>query len=383
MAKSARTLSVGFPRMHKEAGERRDFLPELLEHLAERGCEVFIETGLGSGIHLDDDDYTSRSPRIHAVDGAEAYRQDVVLVLRAPELDQLEQLKPGATLLSMLHFPTRPRRISRLLGLGVNAIGLDSIVDDDGRRLVENMRAVAWNGVDAGFSAFEQAAGERLRDPRPLVATVMGIGQVGKHAVEAATKYGSLERARALAKAGAGGVQVTVLGRRLTGNPTYMLECLRRTDVLIDATQRSDPSGPLIPNHWIGELPRHAVVVDLVVDPYILSVEPTTVRSLEGVPQGSLDQYLFLPDDPAWDRTVPASVPSTHRRTTASCYSWPGVHPEDCMAHYGKQLTPLLDTLLKRGGIQGLRADGDYHERALTRASLSAWAHHAATEERE
>jgi alanine dehydrogenase len=382
MANSSRPLTFGLPRMHKEEGERRDFLPELVEHLAEHGCEVFVETGIGSGMGLADSDYTSRSARVHAVDNAEAFRQDVVLALRSPELDEFQKLVAGATLISMLHFPTRPRRIRRLLGLGVDAIGLDSIVDDDGRRLVENMRAVAWNGVEAGFTALEQTAPERLRAKQPLRATVMGSGLVGKHAIEAATKYGSLERARALATAGAGGVEVTVLGRQLTADAGYMHERLRQTDVLIDATQRSNPSLPLLPNAWIGELPTHATVVDLVVDPYILEVEPRTVRSLEGIPRGTLDKFIFMPDDPAWDDTVPPSIASAHRRATATCYSWPGVHAKDCMMHYGAQLLPLLDALIRRRDGKSRVADAAL-ERALTRASLPAWAHNSATDEHD
>jgi len=384
MEDTARRLTFGFPRMHKEPAERRDFLPDLVEHLVMRGCEVFVESGIGSSMGLRDEDYARRSAHVHVVDNAEAFRQDIVLVLRCPELDEFQKLRPGATLVSMLHFPTRPRRVRRLLAHGARAIGLDSITDDEGRRLVENMRAVAWNGVEAGFSALARTAPDlHHAGSRTIRATVMGVGQVGKHAVEAATKYGSLERARALAQAGAPGVEVTVLGRALTADETYMRARLRQTDVLIDATQRADASRPLVPNAWIGELPPHAVLVDLVVDPYILSVEPPTVRSLEGIPQGSLDQFVFMPDDPAWDRTVPTTVPSSHRRATATCYSWPGVHPRACMEHYGRQLRPLLDVLVQRGGAVELRGYGDYLERALSRASLTAWAHTAATEERD
>lgn len=382
MAKTQPTLTFGFPRMHKEAAERRDFLPDLVEHIASRGCDVFVESGIGSGMSLSDDDYTGRSTRVHVVDNLEAFQQDVVLVLRCPELDELTKLERGATLISMLHFPTRPRRVKRLLELGLHAISLDSIADDDGRRLVENMRAVAWNGVEAGFDALARTAPDLLSGSRVVRVAVMGIGQVGKHAVEAATKYGDRRRAEQLMAAGAAGVEVVVLARQLTGDERYMRARLREIDLLVDATQRADPTAPLIPNAWLSELPAHAVIVDLVVDPYVLNVQPQTVRSIEGIPQGDLEQYIFMPDDPRWDRNVPTSVASKHRRATATCYSWPGVHPEDCMAHYGKQLAPLLDIVIRRGG-GALRADEGVLERALSRAALSAWAHTAAEAERE
>lgn len=367
-------LTFGLPRMHKEAGERRDFLPELAAEVAKLGVEVYVERGIGSGMGLTDADYEAVSPRVHVVDHAEAYRQDVVLVLRCPELDELTKLKRGATLISMIHFPTRPKRIKRLLELGLHAVSLDSIADDDGKRLVENMRAVAWNGVEAGFAALAKNFPEFDDEARgPIRVTVMGAGLVGKHAVESATKYGDRERATALDGKGLAGVEVTVLGRNLTGRWQYMRERFLQTDLLVDATQRSDPSKPLIPNEWLGWLPQHAVVCDLVVDPYVLDGQPPTVRSLEGIPRGNLDQYVFDPEDPKWNDTVPPSIDSRNRRTAVTCYSWPGVHPKECMALYGRQLGPMLETLFRKGGVEALDPGGDFFERALCRASVERW----------
>lgn len=367
-------LTFGLPRMHKEVGERRDFLPALVAGVAKLGVEVFVEQGIGSGMGLSDQDYAAVSPRVHVVSAKEAYQQDVVLVLRCPEPDELSRLKPGATLISMIHFPTRPKRIKRLLELGLEAVSLDSIADDDGKRLVENMRAVAWNGVEAGFAALAKNFPEFDDEARgPIRVTVMGAGLVGKHAVEAATKYGDRERATALDGKGLAGVEVSVLGRNLTGRWQYMRERFLHTDLLVDATQRSDPSRPLIPNEWLGWLPQHAVVCDLVVDPYVLDGVPPTVRSLEGIPRGNLDQYTFWPEDPKWSETVPASVDSRNRRTVVTCYSWPGVHPKACMELYGRQLAPMLETLFRKGGVANLQPDGDFFERALCRASVHRW----------
>jgi alanine dehydrogenase len=257
----------------------------------------------------------------------------------------------------------------------LQAVSLDSIADDQGRRLVENCRAVAWNGLGAAFDALARTY-PPLAGPRsaPLRVTIMGAGAIGKHAVEAATKYGSVLRDDTYGRLGVPGVEVVTVGRNLSGDAAYMTERLRQTDVLVDATQRGDTSRPLVPNSWIGGMPEHAVICDLVVDPYLLEADPPTMRGIEGIPQGNLDRFVFDPGDPDWDATVPAQVRSDERRTVVSCYSWPGVHPDECMELYGIQLDPLLHTLVARGGIGGIRADGDFHERALHRASLRPWA---------
>jgi alanine dehydrogenase len=366
-------LTFGFPRMHKEPGERRDFRPELLAQIAATGCRVFAESGIGSGMGFTDDDYRRASLLVEVVDARTAYEQDVVVTLRAPD-DRLAWMAPGATLVSMLHFPTRPARIRRLAELGLEAISLDSIVDDDGRRLVENLRAVGWNGIEAAFDALACTYPELTDGSRePIRVTVMGAGAIAKHAIEGATKYGNLSRNEMFGEMNLPGVIVTVLGRNVTGSRGAMRAVLGSTDILVDATQRSDASHPIVPNGWIRHLPPHAVICDLVVDPYDLSAHPPTVRGIEGIPQGNLDQWTFGPDDPAWDRTVPVGVPSTERRTLVSCYSWPGIHPSACMRHYQGQLGPLLRTLIERGGVRGLRPDSGTMERALRRASLRSW----------
>ena len=365
-------LVFGFPRMHKEAGERRDFLPGLIGALTDLGVGVVVERGIGAGMGFGDEDYTSVSPLVRVGSEDEAFACDVVIVLRAP-IGRFEKLKPGATLLSMLHFPTRPARVRYLEEIGIGAISLDGIEDDVGRRLVVNGKAVAWNGLEAAFDELERRWSRLTRPDRdPVRVTILGAGEIGRHAVEAATKYGSLQRASRLGWIGCAGVEVTTVGRNVTSWREHVDVLLRRTDVLVDATQRHDVSEPVIRNAQIGLMPEYAVICDLAVDPYILDEDPRTVRGIEGIPQGDLDQYAFGADDPAWDE-LPQEISTANRRTVVSCYSWPGVHPRPCMELYCRQLEPLVHTLAELGGAAALRPDGPFHERALYRGSLRGW----------
>jgi len=366
-----RATTLGLPAMGQEPEERRDFLPSLASRAADLGIDVFVESGLGSRMGYSNHDYRDASKRVRIVDRDEAFAQDVVLILRSPD-DRFELMHPGATLVSMLHFPTRIQRYRRLKELGIEAVSLDLIVDDNHRRLVENMESVAWNGLEAAFEALARTyPGFKTHEREPVRVTIMGAGMVGKHAVEAATKYGRVDRARRMA--GFPGVEVTVVGRGLTSNEPYMRRRLGVTDLLVDAAYRSEASKPLIYNEWVGDLPQHAVICDLSVDPYLLEDSPPTVRGIEGIPQGSLGQYLFYPDDPNWRVTIPHGVPTLNRRTTVSCYSWPGIHPRACMQRYEEQLLPLLVRLFRTGGAGFSRPDGGYLERALHRASSAAW----------
>jgi len=151
------------------------------------------------------------------------------------------------------------------------------------------------------------------RERRPIQVTLLGAGSVGVHVVQAAIRYGDPDLWKSMAARGLPGVQVSVVDYDTTRYASYMREILAKTDLLVDATQRPDPSQPVIPNPWIAWLPEHAVLLDLSVDPYNCDATAPSVKGIEGIPQGNLDQYVFAPDDPAYD-AIPACF------STARCF---------------------------------------------------------------
>ena len=130
-----------------------------------------MESGIGSGMGRTDVDYSVLSPHVVVTDEVGAYRQDIVVVLRAPD-GKYDRLRRGAVLVSMLHFATRPARVRLLQEMGIDAVSLDLIRDDDGARLIENLRSVAWNGIGAAFAALERSWPE-LAGPRRSTVKVL------------------------------------------------------------------------------------------------------------------------------------------------------------------------------------------------------------------
>ncbi len=361
--------------MHAEPGEKRAFLPEFVGWLMRKHFQVFLEHGYGSGMGFSEADYLEQAPAARFVSWEQTYLQPYVLVLRYPGDQPVSWMHRNACLISMLHYPTRPERVQYLRALGLQAISLDSIKDDTGRRLVENLWAVAWNGAEVAFKVLREIyppPGFENPQRPPIQVMLLGAGAVGMHAVQSAIHYGNAVYRKRLAAAGVPGVQVTVLDYDLTHDERLMQELLKRTDLLIDATQRPDPSHAVILNDWIGFMPQHAVLLDLSVDPYAPDSDPPAMKAIEGIPHGNLSQYVFAPDDPAFD-LLPEGVKTVHRRHTVSCYSWPGIHPEVCMNIYGKQLQPLMRTLMDVGGVEKISPIGSFFERALSRALLSRW----------
>jgi alanine dehydrogenase len=344
-----------------------------------RGAEVVLEHDYGSGMGFAESEYQAAAPGCRFAPLEEIYQQDIVVVLRYPGDEKVQWMRPGACLVSMLHYPTRPHRLIFLRKLGIEAISLDSIKDEVGRRLVENLKSVGWNGVEAAFKTLAQNyPPPGIEDPNrnPIKVTVLGAGAVGMFAIQAGVRYGNEATWHTMANKGVTGVQITAVEYDLTNHPIIIHQILKYTDILIDATQRPDPSKPIIPNEWLGVMRPYAVLLDLSVDPYECTPEGIQiVKGIEGIPQGNLDQYVFGPDDPAWD-TLPPCVDTRCRRWAVSCYSWPGVHPKACMQVYGAQIDPLFQAIFNAGSVSEISSEGGYFQRALSRAMLSRWNGH-------
>jgi alanine dehydrogenase len=364
-------MYVGLPRMHKERGERRDFLPDLVAFLDGQPVEgIILEEGYGAAMGVSQQSYARASSKVAFSNLDHCLAQDVVVVLRCPAEEALRRLRPKTLLVTMLHAATRPDRIELLARLGVSAVSLDRVIDDDGNRLVEDLEGVAWNGMRVAFEELARSH-PRWEDVArgPLRATVLGAGAVGALATRAATRYGNDARRARMSARGLSGVEVTVVDLELSSDEAYMRERLASSDLLVDATARRDLSVPVIPNEWLGVLPEHAVILDLAADPYDLDGEAPKTKGVEGVPHGDLDRYVFRPRDPIYDE-MDGRIPTKHRRIAVSCYSWPGLEPRRCMERYGRQLRPLLGALLGRPVLQWGPIDASRYERALARARL-------------
>lgn len=366
-------ITIGFPIMREEPSERRAFLPHFIQQLAKIGFDIVLEQDYGLALEFTLEDYQAECGGIRAGTREETFQQDYVLILRSPHDHEFDLLGSNSCLISMLHFPTRPLRVRLLKEKSIPAISLDSIVNDFNIRLVENMKAVAWNSLESVFEELRKTYPHLVRpDGQPWRVLILGTGLVGKQAVDAATKFGQKEWNDEHIRNGGNGVLATAVGRNITAQKTYMLGLLRESQVIVDCTQRSDASRPVIPNDWLAHCQPEAIIADLSVDPYTLNAAPPVVKGIEGIPQGNLDQYVFDKDDPNWDVSVPASIPSVHRRKTVSCYSWPGIYPKRCMRVYGQQLLPLMRVLYQKD-YDTLSAEGPHFERALYRARLDTF----------
>lgn len=359
-------LSLGFPKMKKERGEKRDFLPDFFKRFLCDDISIYLEQGYGSQLGFSEEDYVKANSGIIFSEKDEVFKQHLIVVIRSPEFDDIEKMRPGSGLLAMLHYETRPYLIDLLKRKQIYAFSLDSIVDDNNERLVVTYEMTALGGIHTAFSKLnEQHKEKMILLNKPIKVTIIGMGKLGMQAGR--ISFGEFNEYE-LGKKGVAGISVQFLEKEIMEHPSSVKEILERTDLLVDATKRPDPTRIIIPNDLLGSLPENSIILDLTADPYEKRENGYQVKAIEGIPHGSLDQYIFEVEDSAWN-DIPSVVQSQNRRITISCNAWPGVMAKECMNVYADKMWPFIKLIGEKGFQMNINSDDSY-ERALKRSTI-------------
>ena len=65
----------------------------------------------GSGLGLTEEDYLKENNNIQFVSADLVYQNDLIIILKMPELSELEKLRDGCSLFTMCHYSTRPANV--------------------------------------------------------------------------------------------------------------------------------------------------------------------------------------------------------------------------------------------------------------------------------
>lgn len=199
-----------------------------------------------------------------------------------------------------------------------------------------------------------------------MKVTILGMGNLG---VQAA-RYSFIEyNKQEIYENDVKGISVEFLDKEITSYPSSVKSILRESDIFIDATRRPDATLTIIPNDWLGELPEHAIILDLTADPYEERENGNQVKAIEGVPHGNIDKFVFSPHESEGYEEIPAFIETMNKRTSVSCNAWPSVMAKECMEVYGEKIWPFVQILLENGFNVDITAE-DENQRALARSTI-------------
>ena len=284
-------------------GERRVALtPDVVKRLVGGGATVRIEKGAGDNAAYPDDAYSSVGAEI--VDSAAKIwsESDVVAKVQPPVLDpqaggnELDQVKDGAVLISMMQPFTNFELVKAVAGKGVTGFGLEAlprITRAQSMDILSSMATVAGYkavliGAEASgklFPMLTTAAGTVV----PARVLVLGAGVAGLQAIATARRLGAVvkafdvrpevkEQVESLGAdflatevsdegAGEGGYAKELSEEQQKKNLELIAGALPDMDVVITtALIPGKPAPVLITDEMLGKMKPGSVVVDLAAE---------------------------------------------------------------------------------------------------------------------
>jgi NAD(P) transhydrogenase subunit alpha len=193
-------MNIGIP-LETQAGERRvAATPKSVGQLVKLGYTVCIETGAGAQASFPDEEYTEAGAQI--TDRASVWATDIVAKINPPTDDELDAMKTGATLISLIAAPRSPELLEKLANKNLTVLAMDSVPRISRAQSLDVISSMANIG---GYRAVIEAAHEfgsfftgqvtAAGKVPPAKVFVSGTGVAGLAAIGTARALGAIVRA--------------------------------------------------------------------------------------------------------------------------------------------------------------------------------------------
>jgi alanine dehydrogenase len=270
-------VKVGVPTEVKDDEYRVALTPVGARELSERGHEVLVQAGAGTGSAIEDADYEAQGVRIVPDAKAVFAEAEMVLKVKEPQPAEVKMLGAGQTLFTYLHLAPAPELTQGLCESDATCIAYETVEDERGQLpLLAPMSEIAGKiATQAGAFMLERPLGGRgiLLGGVPGVAAanvmVIGGGAVGMNAAFIAIGMEadvfvfdlSIDRLRELDVALHGACS-TVFSSTLA-----IEEMLPRADLVIGAVLVPGAKAPyVVRREQLALMKPGAVLVDVAID---------------------------------------------------------------------------------------------------------------------
>ena len=170
--------------------------PKSAEKLVKLGAEVEVERGLGESIGVQDSAYEEVGAKVDSRYNLES--ADVILQLNVPKPKEVEKLKRGAILASLMDPFRNPELVKTLKEKEISSLCMELIPRST---YAQKMDALSSQASLAGYAAVITAA-ERIQKALPMMSTpagtiaparvfVIGVGVAGLQAIATAKRLGA------------------------------------------------------------------------------------------------------------------------------------------------------------------------------------------------
>jgi NAD(P) transhydrogenase subunit alpha len=353
--------TVGVVRESGTDERRVALVPKAVASLVNSGVPVIVEPGAGVSALLPDDLYTEAGATI-----GDAWAADVVVKVAPPSADEVGKLESGQTLIGFLAPRNADNQIEALKAAGVQAFALEAIPRISRAQVMD---ALSSQANVAGYKAVLLAASESTRffpmlttaagTVKPASVLVLGVGVAGLQALATAKRLGGRTtgydvRPEVADQVRSVGAQWLDLGIEAAGEGGYARE--------LTEEERAQQQK---------ELEKAISGFDVVITTALVPGRPAprlvTAAAVEGMKPGSVVVDLAGETGGNCELTEPGQTVVKHDVTIASPLNLPATMPEHASELYSKNITALLDLLIKDGKLAPDFEDEVIAESCVTR----------------
>jgi NAD(P) transhydrogenase subunit alpha len=329
--------------------ERRVALvPKAVASLVNSGLAVVVESGAGEGALLPDGLYTEAGASI-----GDAWAADVVVKVAPPTKDEVSKLRSGQTLIGFLAPRNADNSIDALTQAGVQAFALEAIPRISRAQVMD---ALSSQANVAGYKAVLLAASASTRffpmlttaagTVKPATVLVLGVGVAGLQALATAKRLGARtsgydvrpEVADQVRSVGAQWLDVGISKISASGEGGYARELTDEERAQQQKALEEAISG-------------FDVVITTALVPGRAAPRLVTAGAVEAMKPGSVVVDLAGEAGGNCELTEPGQTVVKHDVTIAAPLNLPATMPEHASELYSKNITALLDLLIKDGKL--------------------------------
>lgn len=337
--------SVGVVKESGDGERRVALVPKAVHTLAGRGLEVVVEAGAGQGALLPDDLYTEAGATI-----GDAWGADVVVKVAPPTAREVARLRSGQTLIGFLAPRDADNQIEALKKAGVQAFALEAIPRISRAQAMDALSSQANVG---GYKAVLVAATELTRffpmlttaagTVKPATVLVLGVGVAGLQALATARRLGARTsgydvRPEVAEQVRSVGAQWLDLGIDAAGEGGYARE--------LTEEERAEQQKKLEE-----AIKGFDVVITTALVPGRPAPRLVTAEAVAGMAPGSVVVDLAGEAGGNCELTEPGRTVVKHDVTISSPLNLPATMPEHASELYSKNITALLELLVKDGNL--------------------------------
>ena len=125
-------MKIGVPKEIKNHEYRVGLVPASVKELTARGHDVFVQTGAGLGIGMDDEHYLQAGAQILSDAQSVFDTAEMVVKVKEPQADEIAMLREDHTLFTYLHLAPDPDQTEGLVQSGATCIAYETVTDDHG-----------------------------------------------------------------------------------------------------------------------------------------------------------------------------------------------------------------------------------------------------------